>query len=58
MIIRRNVPLALNQHIRMISEGSCNTKDWSNVCWKFTGINDIFTFYNKIEHIIKLQLYT
>ncbi len=30
---------------RMISEGSCDTEDWSNGCWKFsftiTGINDI-----------------
>ncbi len=26
---------ALNQHIRMISEGSFDTEDWSNSCWKF-----------------------
>ncbi len=25
-----NVSLAANQHIRMISEGSCDTEDWSN----------------------------
>ncbi len=24
-----------NQHIGMISEGSCYTEDWSNGCWKF-----------------------
>ncbi len=23
---------AANQHIRMISEGSCDTEDWSNGC--------------------------
>ncbi len=38
-----NVSWAPNQHIRMISEGSCDTEDWSNDCWKFsfaiTGIN-------------------
>ncbi len=27
--------LSSNQHIRMISEGSCDTLDWSNGCWKF-----------------------
>ncbi len=26
----RNVSWAANQHIRMISEGSCDTEDWSN----------------------------
>ncbi len=35
-----------NQHIRMISEGSCDTEDWSNGCCKFsfaiTGVNNIF----------------
>jgi len=30
VIIIRNVSWAANQHIRMISEGSCDTKDWSN----------------------------
>jgi len=25
-----------NQHIRRISEGSCDTKDWNNGCWKFS----------------------
>ncbi len=36
---------AINQHIRMISEGSCDPEDWSNDHWKFNiyiiGINDI-----------------
>jgi len=32
-----------NQHIRMISEGSCDTEDSSNGCWKIciTGMNYI-----------------
>jgi len=30
-----NVSRAPNQHIIMISEGPCDTKDWSNGCWKF-----------------------
>ncbi len=28
--IIRNVSWAANQHIRMISEGSCDTEDWNN----------------------------
>ncbi len=30
LIIIRNVSWAANQHIRMVSEGSCDTEDWSN----------------------------
>ncbi len=30
MIILRNVSWAANQHIRKISEGSCDNEDWSN----------------------------
>ncbi len=30
LLIIRNVPKAANHHIRMISEASCETKDWSN----------------------------
>ncbi len=30
IIIIINVSWAANQHIRMISEGSCDTEDWSN----------------------------
>ncbi len=26
----QNISWAANQHIRMISEGSCDTEDWSN----------------------------
>ncbi len=32
----RNVSWASNQHIRMISEGSCDTEDWNTGCWKWT----------------------
>ncbi len=27
---------APNQYISLISEGSCNTEDWNNTCWKFS----------------------
>ncbi len=44
---------APNLHIRMISEGLCDTEDYNNGCWKFsfaiTGINCILK-YIKIEH--------
>jgi len=30
LIIVRHVSCSLNQHIRLISEGSCDTEDWSN----------------------------
>ncbi len=30
LTIIRNISLAANQYIRMISEGSCDTEDWSN----------------------------
>ncbi len=44
---------APNQHIAMISEGSCDTEDY--VCWKFsfaiTGIIYIFHFKNRIQLI-------
>jgi len=30
LIIIRNVSWASNPHIRVISEGSCDTEDWSN----------------------------
>ncbi len=44
-------------HIRMISEGSCDTEDWSNGYWIFSfairGINYIFK-YNKSEKLLIL----
>ncbi len=30
VLIIKNVSWSANQHIRMISEGSCDTEDWSN----------------------------
>ncbi len=35
MISGINVSWAENQHIRMISEGSCDTEDWSNDAEKY-----------------------
>ncbi len=32
----KNCVWAPNQHVRMISKGSCDTEDWSNDCWKFS----------------------
>jgi len=43
---------AANQHIRMISEGSCDTEDWGNDAENkalITGINYIIK-YIKIEN--------
>jgi len=43
---RRNVSWAPNQHIRMISEGSCDTEDQSNGCWNFIlNCNNISLYY-------------
>ncbi len=46
---------APNQPIKIISEGSCDTYDWSNGCWKISfviwGIYHILK-YIKIETII------
>ncbi len=45
------VSWAANQHIIMISEGSCDTEDWSNDAENsalITGINYILK-YNQIE---------
>ena len=42
LLIIRNVYWAENPHIRMISEGSCDTEDWSNDAENsalITGIN-------------------
>ncbi len=39
--------IAANQHIRMISEGSCDTENWSNDAENsafFTGINYILKY--------------
>ncbi len=36
MILIINVSWVLNQHIRLIYEGSCDAEYWSNGCWKFS----------------------
>ncbi len=60
----RNVPWAANQHIRMISEGSCDTEDWSNEAGNsalITGINYILNIkhfkYENIKQLLKNYLY-
>ncbi len=52
LTITRNVCWAPNQHIRMISEGSCDTEDWSN---GFTHIKYILK-YIKTENILNCNL--
>jgi len=47
IIVIINVSWAANQHIRMISEGSCDTEDWSNDAENsalITGINYILKY--------------
>ncbi len=48
---------ASNQHIRMISEGSCDTEDWSNDAGNsalITGINYILTYIIIVNSYFKL----
>ncbi len=47
LIIIRNVSWAANQYIRLISEGSCDTEDWSN-----DAENSTFHHRNKLLFII------
>jgi len=51
MIAIINVSWASNRHIRIISEVSCETENWSNAenSALITGINDILT-YIQIEN--------
>ena len=44
--------LSINHHIRMISEGSCDTEDWSNDAENSTLITEInyYVKYWKIEN--------
>ncbi len=52
LILIRNVSTAANQHISMISEGSCDTEDWSNDAENSaltSGINYIWK-YIKLEN--------
>ncbi len=47
MIILSSLSLAANHHIRMISEGSCDTEDWSNDAENsalITGINYVLKY--------------
>ncbi len=41
----RNGVWSTNQHITMISEGSCDSEDWSNDAENLTGINNIFKYF-------------
>jgi len=53
LIIIRNIYCVANQHIRMISEGSCDTEDWSNDAENSaltTGINKILK-HIQIENV-------
>ncbi len=54
----RNVSWASNQHIRIISEGSRDTENWSNDCWKLgfciTGMNYILKYIQIENSYLKL----
>ncbi len=57
LIIIRNVCCAANQHIRMISEGSCDTEDWSNDAENSTlpSQNELhFQLYSNTKQLFKL----
>ncbi len=43
-MIITDVSLAADQHIRMISEGSCDTEDWSN-----DAENTVLTHRSKLQ---------
>ncbi len=51
IIIIINVSWAANQHIRMISEGSCDTEDWSNDAEN----TDLITEINYILKYIQIE---
>ncbi len=42
LLIIRNVSWAANQHIRMISEGSCDAEDWGNDAEKNVNENVLY----------------
>ncbi len=59
LIIIRNVSWAANQHIRIISEGSCDTENWSRPndaehSVLIPGINYILTFIHMEIHYFKM----
>ncbi len=39
-----NVSWAANQHVKMISEGLCDTYVWSNRCWKISFASQEYIF--------------
>ncbi len=47
----KNCFWAENQHTRMISDGSCDSEDWSIGCWKFS-----FANRNKLNIKIYIKL--
>ncbi len=52
--------IIINQHIIMISEGSCDTEDWSNDTDNsalITSINYILKYITIENYYFKLQLY-
>ncbi len=48
IIIIRNDSWAANQHIRIISEGSCDTEDWSNDAESFV---EYFKLYSSRKQL-------
>ncbi len=57
LIIIRNVSWTANQYISMISEGSCDTEDWSNDAENsalITGINYILKYIQIENSYLKL----
>ena len=57
LIIIINVSWAADQHIRMISEGSCDTEDWSNDAENsalITGINYFIKYIQTENSYFKL----
>ncbi len=60
LLIIRNVSKTANQHIRMISEGSCDTEDWSNAAENSALITEInyILLYIRIEDIYFTVLFT
>jgi len=60
-MLNRNVSWAADQHIRLISEGSCDTEEWSNDAENsavIKGMNYIFKYIEiKKVHNILFFLY-
>ncbi len=50
----KNVSWAVNQHIRMISEGSCVTEDWSNDAENFA-LRDWNKLHFKIQYLTEVS---